>query len=231
LKSKKIFNRLPVAWEGIPYIAICLSITIILFLLNWLLFALAMTLLSAFIVYFFRDLDRPQVHDEAAILTPADGKVLAIDELENGDDRYPNESKKISIFMSLFNAHINRIPINGTITDLSYHPGKFFSANMDKASVHNEHNILTLDTQSKARIVFVQIAGFIARRIACWVKKGDVVKAGQRFGLIRFGSRLEVYLPPHCTVLVTKGQKVKAGQSVLGYLDEIGDEQKNEKQK
>jgi len=214
---------LHVAWEGIPYIAICLSVTVILFILNWLLFGIVMAVLSAFIIFFFRDPDRPQIYDEAAILTPADGKVLAIEDLEHGDDRYPNGSKKISIFMSLFNAHINRIPIDGTITDLSYHPGKFFSANMDKASVHNEHNILTLDTQNKARIVFVQIAGFIARRIACWVKKGDVVKAGQRFGLIRFGSRLEIYLPPTCTILVTKGQKVKAGQSVLGYLNKIGD--------
>jgi len=222
---------LPVAWEGIPYIAICLSVAAILFILNWLFFAMVMTVLSAFIIFFFRDLDRPQIHDEAAILTPADGKVLAVEDLEHGDDRYPNGAKKISIFMSLFNAHINRIPVDGTITDLSYHPGKFFSANMDKASVHNEHNIITLDAQNKTRIVFVQIAGFIARRIACWVKKGDAVKAGQRFGLIRFGSRLEVYLPPNCTILVTKGQRVKAGQSVLGYLNEIGGEQQDEEQK
>lgn len=219
------------AWEGIPYIAISLSVTVSLFILNWLLFAILMTVLSAFTIYFFRDPDRPQINDKAAILTPADGKVLAIEDLEQGDDRYPRGAKKISIFMSLFDAHINRIPAEGTITDLSYHPGKFFSANMDKASAHNEHNIITLDTLNKTKIVFVQIAGFIARRIACWVKEGDAVKAGQRFGLIRFGSRLEIYLPTHCTILVKKGQKVKAGQSILGYLNEIEEEQKDEEQK
>jgi phosphatidylserine decarboxylase len=216
-----------VAWEGIPFIAISLSLTAVLFILHWMLFAMVMAVVSAFMIYFFRDLDRSQMHDEGAILTPADGKVLAIEELQHGDHRYPKGAKKISIFMSLFNAHINRIPIDGRIADLSYHPGKFFSANRDKASVHNEHNIITLDTQNKTRIVFVQIAGFIARRISCWVKKGDVVKTGQRFGLIRFGSRLEIYLPPHCTILVTKGQRVKAGQTLLGYLDEIEDKEQS----
>jgi phosphatidylserine decarboxylase len=224
LNQRRIYNRLPVAWEGIPFIAICMAGTVILFILDWKITAIPMTVLTLFMIYFFRDPNRPPIHDESAILTPADGKVLAIEDLQHGDNRYQNGTKKISIFMSLFNAHINRIPMSGRIAELSYHPGKFFSANRDKASVFNEHNILTLDTYNRARIVFVQIAGCIARRICCWVNEGDLVEAGQRFGLIRFGSRLEVYLPPDCTIIVAKGEKVKAGQTVLGYLGETEDD-------
>jgi phosphatidylserine decarboxylase len=220
LNHRKIYNKLPIAWEGIPFIAICMAVTAVLFILGRELFAIPMMALTLFVIYFFRDPYRPLIHDKPAILTPADGRVIAIEDLQHGDDRYPNGAKKISIFMSLFNAHINRIPISGRITELSYHPGKFFSANRDKASVYNEHNIVTLDTNDRARIVFVQIAGLIARRISCWVNEGDVVEGGQRFGLIRFGSRLEVYLPPHCTITVIKGQKVKAGQTALGYFGE-----------
>jgi len=104
------------------------------------------------------------------------------------------------------------------VSDISYTPGKFFSANMDKASKYNEHNIITLETDDDKEIVFVQIAGLIARRIACWVKERDSVETGQRFGLIRFGSRLEVYLPTNSEVTVQEGQKVKAGQTVIGYI-------------
>jgi phosphatidylserine decarboxylase len=230
LNHRKIYNRLPIAWEGIPFIVISLAVTALLLILDWDLFAVLMMVLTLFIIYFFRDPDRPLIQDESAILTPADGRVLAIDDLQHGDKRYPEGAKKISIFMSLFNAHINRIPIRGRIRGLSYHPGKFFSANMDKASIYNEHNIVTLETHNRTTIIFVQIAGFIARRISCWVHEGDFVEAGQRFGLIRFGSRLEVYLPPHCTVIVTKGQKVRAGQTVLGYLGEIEEEKQNKGQ-
>lgn len=211
---------MPVAWEGIPFIAICMAVTAILLILDWEFVAIPMMVLALFMIYFFRDPDRPPVHNKSAILTPADGKVLAIEDLQHGDNRYQNGAKKVSIFMSLFNAHINRIPMGGRITGLSYHPGKFFLANKDKATVYNEHNIVTLETDNRTKIVFVQIAGYIARRISCWVNEGDHVEAGQRFGLIRFGSRLEVYVPPHCTIMVTKGQRVKAGHTIIGYLDE-----------
>jgi phosphatidylserine decarboxylase len=211
---------LPVAWEGIPFIAISMAVTAILLILDWEFVAIPMMVLTLFMIYFFRDPYRPPVRNKSAILTPADGKVLAIEDLQHGDNRYQKGAKKVSIFMSLFNAHINRVPMGGRIKGLSYHPGKFFSANRDKASVHNEHNIITLETDNRTKIVFVQIAGYIARRISCWVNEGDHVEAGQRFGLIRFGSRIEVYVPPHCTIMVTKGQKVKAGHTIIGYLDE-----------
>jgi len=127
-------------------------------------------------------------------------------------------SIKVSIFMNIFNVHVNRIPFGGTIKKISYHPGKFLSANLDKASEQNENNRVTLETVDSREILVIQIAGLIARRIACWVEKGDNVKTGQRFGLIRFGSRLEVFLPEDSRIVARVRQKVKAGETVIGYL-------------
>jgi len=195
------------------------ALTSLFFMLDLRFLAIALGLLTLFTVYFFRDPNRNLAVQENAVLTPADGKILAIRNLETGDNRLAGRAIKISIFMSIFNAHINRIPVAGKISMLAYHPGKFFSANLDKASIHNENNVVTLETDSRKMIILVQIAGIIARRIACWVKTGDYVYTGQRFGLIRFGSRLEVYLPPDTAISVSVGQKVKAGQTVLGYLN------------
>jgi phosphatidylserine decarboxylase len=217
LYQKRIHNRLPVAREGIPFILTGIGLTSIPLILDWKVVAILFAVLTLFTIYFFRDPDRTPAHEEKAVLTPADGKVISIEKL-NGDNHFEDTAIKISIFMSIFSAHINRIPIRGRITQLSYHPGKFFSANRDKASLYNEYNTVTLETDNRKNIVLVQIAGLIARRIVCWVKKGDYVEAGQRFGLIRFGSRLEIYLPPDSTLTVTKGGKVKAGQTVIGYL-------------
>jgi len=194
------------------------TLTALFFMLDLQFLAIGLTLLTLFTAYFFRDPDRNLVAQQNAVLTPADGKILAIRNLETGDNRLEDRAIKISIFMSVFNAHINRIPVAGKISRLAYHPGKFFSANLDKASLYNENNVVTLETDDRKRIILVQIAGLIARRIACWVKTGDYVYTGQRFGLIRFGSRLEVYLPPDTAISVSVGQKVKAGQTVLGYL-------------
>jgi len=220
LGHKRINNKLPIAWEGIPFIITGIGLTFIVIILNWDSLTIPLAVLTLFTIYFFRDPERTHVNDERAVFTPADGKVLSIENLHNGDYRLKDKVIKISIFMSIFNAHINRVPIKGKIAQLSYHPGKFFSANRDKASLYNEHNIVTLETDNKKKIIFVQIAGLIARRIACWVKKGDYVETGQRFGLIRFGSRLEVYLPPDSEIKVKKGEKVKAGQTIIGYLSE-----------
>ncbi len=225
MDQKRINNKLPVAREGIPFITIGIVLTSILLILDREFLSIFPAVLTLLTIYFFRDPERAHVAKKKAILTPADGKVLSIEKLDNGDNHLKAPAIKISIFMSVFSAHINRIPMRGKIANLSYQPGKFFSANRDKASVYNEHNIITLETDDRKKIVFVQIAGLIARRIACWVKKGDYVETGQRFGLIRFGSRLEVYLPPDSILTVKKGGKVKAGQTVIGYLSES----KNEK--
>ncbi len=134
--------------------------------------------------------------------------IVDVDSPFNGD----------AIHMSIFNVHVNRIPIEGTVKNIDYHPGKFFSANLDKASEQNESNRITLQTPEARKIVFVQIAWLIARRIVCWVKDGDHMRTGQRFGLIRFGSRLEVYLPHDTQITARLGQKVSAGVTVIGYL-------------
>jgi len=218
LEAKKIDNKLPIAREGIPFVLIGIGLTCVFLILDLLVLAIPFAVLTSFIIFFFRDPERNLVNREKAVLTPADGKIIAIEKLTSGDNRFTDTAVKLSIFMSLFNAHINRIPIGGRISQLTYHPGKFFSANLDKASLHNENNIVMLETDNREKIVFVQVAGLIARRIVCWVKAGDYVRAGQRFGLIRFGSRLEVYLPPDSTITVRKGEKVKAGQTVIGYL-------------
>lgn len=218
MDQKRINNRLPVAREGIPFIIIGTGLTSIFLILNWKFLASPLAVLTLLIIYFFRDPDRTLINEERAVLTPADGKVISIEKLNNTDNPLKAPAIKISIFMSIFNAHINRIPIKGKIAQLSYHPGKFFPANRDKASLYNEHNIVTLETDQRKKIVLIQIAGLIARRIVCWVKKGDLVETGQRFGLIRFGSRLEVYLPSDTTLMVKKGEKVKAGQTIIGYI-------------
>jgi phosphatidylserine decarboxylase len=218
LQAKKIDNKLPIAREGIPFILTGIGLTCVFLILDLLVLAIPLAVLTSFIIFFFRDPERNLVNSEKAVLTPADGKIIAIERLTNGDNRFPDTAVKLSIFMSVFNAHINRIPVGGRINQLTYHPGKFFSANLDKASLHNENNMVLLETDNKEKIVLVQVAGLIARRIVCWVKAGDYVKTGQRFGLIRFGSRLEVYLPPDSTITVRKGEKVKAGQTIIGYL-------------
>ena len=229
MEAKKIDNKLPVAWEGIPFVFIGIGLTCVFLVLDLLGLAIPLAVLTLFMIFFFRDPQRNLVNRERAVLTPADGKIMAIEKLANGDNRSKATAIKLSIFMSLFNSHINRIPIGGRISQLTYQPGKFFSANLDKASLYNENNMVMLETDNREKIVLVQVAGFIARRIVCWVKAGDYVKAGQRFGLIRFGSRLEVYLPPDSAITVQIGEKVKAGQTVIGYLHYNENEKQIEK--
>ena len=175
-------------------------------------------ILTLFTLFYFRDPDRNNTIPDKAVLTPADGKIIQIQDIENDNNPLGEPAVKISIFMSVFNVHVNRIPMDGTIKDITYYPGKFFSANLDKASEQNERNRITLQTHDSRNIVFIQIAGLIARRIVCWVKKGDNMQAGQRFGLIRFGSRLEVYLPGDTWITTRLHQKVSAGETIIGYL-------------
>jgi phosphatidylserine decarboxylase len=175
-------------------------------------------IISLFIIFFFRDPDRSNDVKQNAVLTPADGKILEVRHFQDNNTPLGEPAVKVSIFMSVFNVHVNRIPIGGSIEKITYRPGKFFSANLDKASKHNENNKITLKTHDSHKVVFIQIAGLIARRIACWVKEGERVEAGQRFGLIRFGSRLEVYLPVDSQIIVNLNQKVKAGKTIIGYI-------------
>ena len=177
-----------------------------------------------FSIYFFRDPERKpdSILGGGEIVSPADGKVIFLQEVF--DDRFLKEKAvKVSIFMSLFNVHINRIPIGGRVEKIIYNKGKFFSANLDKASIENEFNGVILNIEDNAgeknkRIAFVQIAGLIARRIVCNIKEGDRVQSGSRFGLIKFGSRLDLYLPLSFKQSVKVGDRVFSGKTIIGKI-------------
>ena len=175
------------------------------------------TLLTLFVIWFFRDPERAIPPGEKAVLSPADGKVVQVQPCV--EERFlKGPAIKVSVFMSLFNVHVNRSPLTGRIVDSAYTRGKFLRADLDQASSSNEQNALLVETAEGVRLLVVQIAGLIARRIVCWVKKGDTVERGSRFGLIRFGSRLDIYLPGNIALQVQLGQKALAGQTILGYL-------------
>jgi len=214
----RINNKWPLAKEGVPFVLISWALTLIFLFLDLFFVFILAAIISFFVIFFFRDPDRENDVEQNAVLTPADGKILEVRHFQDKNTPLGEPAVKVSIFMSIFNVHVNRIPIGGDIEKITYHPGKFFSANRDKASKYNENNRITLKTHDSHRIVFIQIAGLIARRIACWVKEGDPVVTGQRFGLIRFGSRLEVYLPIDSRIIVNVNQKVKAGKTIIGYI-------------
>ena len=218
MDKSRINNRFPVAREGFPFIGISSGLTLIfLFLGHSVFFAIGL-LITFFVVFFFRDPEREQPNIPHAVLSPADGRILAVERIDHSNNPLGAPGLKISIFMSVFNVHVNRIPVGGSIQKINYHPGQFFSANLDKASEQNENNRVTLRTPDAQEIVVIQIAGLIARRIVCWIAEGDRVDRGQRFGLIRFGSRLEAFLPTNTRITVSKGQKVTAGETIIGYL-------------
>ena len=217
-KETRINNRLPLAREGFPFIFIGIGVTVIFALLGWITFIIITNVITIFVIYFFRDPERHHLEEKNAVLTPADGRILEVKHVDEKDSPLGQPSIKVSIFMNVFNVHVNRIPIKGTIKKISYHPGKFLSADLDKASEQNENNRVTLETADGREILVIQIAGLVARRIACWINKGDTVKTGQRFGLIRFGSRLEVFLPADSKTVAQVRQKVKAGETVIGFL-------------
>jgi phosphatidylserine decarboxylase len=214
----RIENRLPVAREGIPFFIIGLAVTLAFYFFGLIIPAVIMGFMTLFTLNFFRDPERGNDAASDAVLSPADGRILNILNLEGGDNPLGEPAKKVSVFMNVFNVHVNRIPLSGRILKITYNPGKFFSADLDKASEQNENTKILLEADNGQRILFSQIAGLIARRIVCWVEENDQVQTGQRFGLIRFGSRLDIYLPYNSKIAVMPGQKVKAGVTVLGYL-------------
>ncbi|MBW2065734.1 MAG: phosphatidylserine decarboxylase family protein [Deltaproteobacteria bacterium] len=216
--ERRINNSLPVAREGLPFIFGSLLLTCAFFLAGPLFLVIPASVVTLFIICFFRDPDRENHGGDRAVLTPADGKVIKVEHLQGHNNPLGEPAIKVSIFMSLLDVHVNRIPVSGRILEVKYKPGRFFSANLDKASEENEHNQVTLETGGGHRVVFVQIAGLIARRIVCWIRTGDVVSAGQRCGLIRFGSRLDVYVPAESHLTVKVRDRVRAGETILGYL-------------
>ncbi len=209
----------PINPAGWPFIAIFAVVALVLAYiaepLGWL--GLVLTL---WCVYFFRDPDRVTPTRAGLVIAPADGRICLIDEavppaeLEMGDEAL----SRVCIFMNVFNVHVNRAPMDGEITKLGYRPGKFLNAELDKASEFNERQSLRMKTTDGHDIAFVQIAGLVARRIVCQVHEGTNLKAGERFGLIRFGSRVDVYMPKGTQPLVSVGQLTTAGESVLADL-------------
>lgn len=210
----------PINSAGWPFIALFAIISLgagyIAEPLGW-----AGAVLTAWCIYFFRDPDRTTPTKKGLIISPADGRVCLIDEaapppeLEMGD----KPMVRVCVFMNVFNVHVNRVPIDGTITKIAYHPGKFFNAELDKASVHNERQSLSLKTVDGKNIAFVQIAGLVARRIVCNASEGQMFSAGERFGLIRFGSRVDVYMPAGTNPQVAVGQTCIAGETVIADLN------------
>lgn len=210
-------NSAPLAAEGVPFVIISGVISILLFLAGWLIPAIFFSLLTLFIIWFFRNPQRNIPAGKNLVVSPADGKIIVVKKGEV-DRVLKKRMVKISIFMNVFNVHVNRIPCKGKIVDILYNPGKFVSANLDKASLENEQNAVVLETEKGEKVLFIQIAGLIARRIVCRLKTGQRVERGERFGLIRFGSRVDVYLPETADIKVSIGQKVKGGESILAAL-------------
>ncbi len=207
----------PIASAGYPYILASAFFTIVFAMMGMVWLAILGMLAVFFICYFFRDPDRITPLQNNAVISPADGKIVFAG-MVNANPFIPGQCYKIGIFMSIFNVHVNRAPFSGTVKNIIYRPGKFFSANKDVASLQNEHNAIVLETEKHQILCFVQIAGLIARRIICGVREGDNVVCGQRYGLICFGSRVDIYLPPDFQPQIAKGDKVFGGSSVLGFL-------------
>lgn len=208
----------PIAKPGYALIFAAAFITFVFALLNMAVLAILGIIITLFICWFFRDPNRVTPNGTGMVVSPADGKVIVVKPVEQGPG-IDAPCIKISIFMSVFNVHVNRIPYNGTVKHVIYHPGKFLSANLDKASAENEQNAVVITTTDGHEIGFVQIAGLIARRILCDLQSGDKVVRGRRYGMICFGSRLDVYLPGDTTPMVSVGDKVQAGSSVLGTIN------------
>ena len=205
-----------IAREGWPFIAIALVIALGLSLTTWWLLAAIAWIAFVFVLQFFRDPPRNVPAQPNAVLAPADGRIVRIGPAR---DPYVNrDALMISVFMNVFNVHSNRSPVDATVADAWYHPGKFVNASFEKASSDNERNALRLVTDNGTEVVCVQIAGLIARRILCYVKRGDKLARGQRYGFIRFGSRVDLYLPADAVPRASVGDKVHATTTVVAEL-------------
>lgn len=211
------YSQSPVARERLPFLigAVTITVAVSLLKISWL--TAVVGVLAALVFWFFRDPERSGPADEGVVLSPADGRIVGIEEIS--EDRFLKERAiRISIFLNIFNVHVNRIPCSGKIKEIAYQPGQFLMAHRSDASLKNEQNAMLLERSSGGKILFVQIAGWIARRIVCWKRPGDLVQQGERFGMIRFGSRTDIYLPLEAQIRVKVGDHVKGGLSVIGEI-------------
>ena len=207
--------RIPIAKEGYMFILPLAVLTGIFWALSWLWVTGLFAGLFLFVTWFFRDPERSVPEDPNAIVSPGDGKIVEI--ISEKDPLLDEAYTRVSIFLNVFNVHVNRVPISGKIQATRYNPGKFFNAASHKASLDNEQSAILLNN-GHVTILVKQIAGLIARRIVCWAKEGDEYQRGQRFGLIRFGSRVDIFLPEGTDIKVEIGDIVSGGSSIIGYL-------------
>lgn len=208
--------RLPMAVEGWKLIIPLAVLTALLFVLKWDIPGLILLVVTLFVVFFFRDPRREVPSGNGIVVSPADGKVVVMKEVFESD--YLHQSvMQISIFLSVFNVHVNRVPVSGKIECVKYNPGKFHIAAVDKASLENEQTSIVI-ADMNMKILVKQIAGMIARRIACYVQPGDIVKQGQRYGLIFFGSRVDIFLPVNAEIKVKLGDRVKGAKDIIAIL-------------
>jgi len=209
-----------IAREGWPFLAGSVVTALLATVFGGCILAALTWVIALFVLQFFRDPAREIPQDAGAVLSPADGRIVAVERI--GDPYVQREAIKVSVFMNVFNVHSNRSPVDGTVQQVWYFPGKFVNADLDKASTENERNAVWLKTANGTDITSVQVAGLIARRILCYVKAGDVLTRGQRYGFIRFGSRVDVYLPLDASVKVSIGDKVSATTTILAVLPQNG---------
>ena len=201
-----------IAREGWPFVGGALALAIAVWILYGFAASVVFWVIAVFVLQFFRDPQRQVPVGEGLVLSPADGRIVKVVHV---DDPYAGRpALLISVFMNVFNVHSNRVSVSGTVRSVDYFPGSFVNADLDKASLENERNAVVLDTP-RGTVTLVQVAGLIARRILCYVGPGQTVEAGQRYGFIRFGSRVDVYLPPDAVPRVVIGQKVSATETVL----------------
>ena len=209
-------KRWPIAKEGLPFLIPFALLTLVFVGMGWTVLTFVGILFTLFIAFFFRNPKRTIPPFENVILSPADGRVVHVGECE--EERFlKKRTLKVSIFMSLFDVHLNRSPVSAKVAEKSYHPGRFLVASAEKSSLLNEQNALILETEDRFKILLIQIAGFVARRIVCYANTDDTLRKGEIFGLIRFGSRVDLYLPTEVKPMVKVGQHVTGGESIIGY--------------
>jgi len=207
---------IPIAAEGWPFIIPLTMFTGLLFALGWKNTASASLVLTLFVLFFFRDPERTIPAGADVVVSPADGKVLVVKDIYE-PDFLKKDVKQISIFLSVFNVHVNRSPCAGTVEVVKYNPGRFHVASVDKASLENEQTAMVI-AQGDRKILVKQIAGLIARRIVCYARPGDSIRTGERYGLIRFGSRVDIFLPRTAEIRVKPGDRINGGRDIIGVL-------------
>lgn len=208
---------IPFAKEGFPFIGVTAGVTLIAGWLGWTALAVGAALLTLFVAWFFRNPARVVPQGADLVVAPGDGKVIAIE--EEFEPRFlKDRSIRLTIFLNVFDVHINRVPCEGVVQDVQYQPGLFLVASRPDATIKNEQNALMLMTPKGVKVLCVQVAGLIARRIVCWLSPGDRVQRGERFGLIRFGSRMDTFVPVGTVLMVKVGDRVKGGETILGEL-------------